>query len=157
MLMVPRPGHRKDRNIDPSGPAWGGVWTLYNFGERQRSQKVANSFPRRRPTREGRVGRRVRSLQRLLRSHGLRQPQPPRLGRRLRGSYFGLRVWDSGKGTVDFPLPYGDWIRLFGANRLVVDDLVELRAPKHATSTYGWDPRWARRWPAEQIWILHKA
>ena len=79
------------------------------------------------------------------------------MGRRLRGSYFGLRVWDSGAGTVDFQLPYGDWIRVFRANGLVVDDLVELRAPKDATSTYGWDPRWARRWPAEQIWNLHKA
>jgi SAM-dependent methyltransferase len=79
-----------------------------------------------------------------------------RASRRLREPYFGIRVFDSGTGTVDFELPYGDWIRVFRANGLVIDDLVELRAPKGATTTYGWDPRWSRRWPAEQIWKLHK-
>jgi hypothetical protein len=79
------------------------------------------------------------------------------MSRRLREPYFGMRVWDSGEGTVDFHLPYGDWIRLFRANSFVVEDLVELRAPKHATTTYGWDARWARRWPAEQIWKVRKA
>ena len=37
------------------------------------------------------------------------------------------------------------------------DDLVELQAPRRATTTYGWDRRWARRWPAEQIWKVTKA
>lgn len=78
------------------------------------------------------------------------------VSRRLRQPYFGMRMDASGEGTVDFHLPYGSWIRLFRAHGLVVDDLVELRAPKHATTTYGWDARWARRWPAEQIWELHK-
>jgi SAM-dependent methyltransferase len=76
--------------------------------------------------------------------------------RRLRNPYFGMRVDDSGEGTIDFHLPYGDWIRLFRANGLSVEDLVELQAPRRATSTYGWDRRWARRWPAEQIWKLRK-
>ena len=67
------------------------------------------------------------------------------------------RVWDIGEGTVDFHLEYGEWIRLFRANGLVVDDLVELRAPKHARTTHGWDVKWARRWPAEQIWCVRKA
>jgi SAM-dependent methyltransferase len=79
-----------------------------------------------------------------------------RVSRRLRKPYFGMRVFDSGEGTVDFQLSYGDWIRVFRANGLVVDDLVELRAPEGATTTYEWDPRWSRRWPAEQIWKLHK-
>ena len=83
-------------------------------------------------------------------------PKRERVTRRLRESYFGMRVWDSGDGTVDFQLPYGDWIRVFRANGFVVDDLVELRAPKGATTTYGWDPRWSRRWPGEQIWKVHK-
>jgi hypothetical protein len=40
---------------------------------------------------------------------------------------------------------------------LAVDDLVELRAPKHATTTFeDFDARWARRWPAEQIWVTRK-
>jgi SAM-dependent methyltransferase len=79
-----------------------------------------------------------------------------RMTRRLRTPYFGMRVWDTGEGTVDFHLEYGEWIRLFRSHAFVVDDLVELRAPKHATSTYGWDARWARRWPAEQIWCVRK-
>jgi hypothetical protein len=40
---------------------------------------------------------------------------------------------------------------------LVVDDLVELRPPKRATSSYeDFDARWARRWPAEQIWVTRR-
>ena len=63
------------------------------------------------------------------------------------------------KGTVDFQLAYGEWIRLFRAHGLVVDDLVELRPPKGATTTFAdlGDRRFARRWPAEQIWKAHKA
>jgi SAM-dependent methyltransferase len=82
-----------------------------------------------------------------------------RATRRLRGSYFGMRWFDGGDGagTVDLQLPYGDWIRRFRAHGFVVEDLVELRAPKGASSTFvDFDPRWARRWPAEQIWCLSK-
>jgi SAM-dependent methyltransferase len=82
-----------------------------------------------------------------------------RVGRRLRRSYFGMRRFDdgAGDGTVDFQLPYGEWIRCFGRHGLTVDDLVELRAPKHATTTFeDFDAKWARRWPAEQIWVTHK-
>jgi len=82
-----------------------------------------------------------------------------RVGRRLRRSYFGIRRFDdgAGQGTVDFQLPYGEWIRCFRRHGLAVDDLVELQAPEHATTTYDdFDPRWARRWPAEQIWVTRK-
>jgi SAM-dependent methyltransferase len=78
-------------------------------------------------------------------------------GRRLRRPYFGMRRFHLGDGTIDFQVPTGTWIRLFREHGLVVDDLVELRAPKHATSSWtDWDPDFARRWPAEQIWKLHK-
>ena len=74
--------------------------------------------------------------------------------RRLLRPYFGIRRFRLGEGTVDFQLPHGDWIRLFRAHGFVVDDLVELRAPKGATTTWtDWDPRFARRWPTEQIWL----
>ena len=82
-----------------------------------------------------------------------------RVGRRLRRSYFGIRRFDdgAGDGTVDFQLPYGEWIRCFRRHGLMVDDLVELRAPKHASTSYDdFDARWARRWPAEQIWVTRK-
>jgi SAM-dependent methyltransferase len=82
-----------------------------------------------------------------------------RVGRRLRRSYFGIRRFDdgAGEGTVDFQLTYGDWIRCFRRNGFVVDDLVELQAPKHARTTFvEFDAAWARRWPAEHVWVVHK-
>jgi len=78
--------------------------------------------------------------------------------RKLRHRAFGRREWSFGDGTTDFCVPTGEWLRLFHAHGLVPEDLVELRAPKGATTTYsGYVPyRWARRWPAEQIWKVRK-
>ncbi len=77
--------------------------------------------------------------------------------RRLRAPYFGLRGFDAPEGTVDFQRPYGEWIRLFRRHGFTVEDLVELRPPEGATTTYGLvRHRWARRWPAEQVWKLRK-
>jgi hypothetical protein len=55
-------------------------------------------------------------------------------------------------------LGYGDWIRLFRRSGLVVEDLVEIRPPEGATSTYrdAADLLWARDWPMEQIWKVRK-
>jgi hypothetical protein len=74
---------------------------------------------------------------------------------RSRQRDLGRVAWD--EGTIDWCLPPGDWIRLLRAHGFVVDDLIELRAPKHAGTTYSdFVPyRWARRWPAEQIWCAH--
>jgi SAM-dependent methyltransferase len=86
-------------------------------------------------------------------------PARERVTQRLRRPYFGMRRFDDGdgEGTIDFQLPYGEWIRCFRRHGLVVDDLIELRAPKHATTSYDdFDARWARRWPAEQIWVTRK-
>jgi SAM-dependent methyltransferase len=80
-----------------------------------------------------------------------------RVGRKLRAPYFGMRVFASGEGTVDFQLTYGDWIRAFRRHGFTVEDLVELRAPKGATTTWpDFDPAWARQWPAEQVWKLRR-
>jgi SAM-dependent methyltransferase len=81
-----------------------------------------------------------------------------RQSRTLQSDYFDMRSFVYGDGTADFQLPYGEWIRLFRRNRFVIDDLVELRPSKGATTTYTdlVPYRWARRWPAEQIWKLHK-
>jgi hypothetical protein len=61
--------------------------------------------------------------------------------------------------AVEYQLPYGAWIRLFRSHRLVVEDLVELRAQADSTTTYSeFAPRaWAQRWPAEHIWKVWKA
>jgi SAM-dependent methyltransferase len=111
------------------------------------------------------VARLLRTGGRLVFSHTTPWPylawnfEKERVGRRLRRSYFGMRRFDdgAGEGTVDFQLPYGEWIRCFRRHGLVVDDLVELRAPRDATTTFeDFDARWARRWPAEQIWVTRK-
>jgi SAM-dependent methyltransferase len=78
---------------------------------------------------------------------------------RLIRDYFGMHRWEDPDGTVDFLLPYGESIRLFRANGLVVEDLLELRPPAEASSSYRTEAQrdWARRWPMEQIWRLRKA
>ncbi len=77
---------------------------------------------------------------------------------RLVEDYFGLGpMEDSGK--TYFQLAYGDWIRLFRAHDLVVEDLIELRAPLDRETTYEDFVRreWARKWPAEHIWKVRKS
>jgi ubiquinone/menaquinone biosynthesis C-methylase UbiE len=79
----------------------------------------------------------------------------------LRRPYFGMHrfEWPDDDG-VDFHLGYGDWIRLFRANGLEVEDLIELQAPEGA-ARHRYDalpqPEWARRWPSEEIWRVRKA
>jgi SAM-dependent methyltransferase len=80
------------------------------------------------------------------------------VGPLLTHDYFDLHKFDQEEG-VNYQLPYGERIRLFRANGLVVDDLIEPQPPADATSTY-WAPeelRWARRWPSESIWKARKA
>jgi SAM-dependent methyltransferase len=77
---------------------------------------------------------------------------------RLHAPYFGRRIFDFDEGTIDFHLTYGDWVRLFRAHGFVVEDLVELRPPPDASTTYtDFVPfGWARDWPAEEIWSVRK-
>lgn len=70
--------------------------------------------------------------------------------------YFGLRQLDEGDGAATFNLGYGEWIRLLGANGLVVEDLVEVQPPPGASTTYGIPVDWAERWPAESLWVARK-
>lgn len=78
---------------------------------------------------------------------------------RLANDYFGMHRVDLGDaGHAEFQLPYGEWIRLFTRNGFVVEDLVELRPSREATSTYYDEPArdWARRWPLEHIWKVRR-
>ena len=76
---------------------------------------------------------------------------------RLRRDYHGAGMFDWGDGTVDFHRTYGGWIRCFRDHGFVVDDLIELVPSKDATTTYDFVPlEWARRWPAEEIWVVRK-
>lgn len=80
-----------------------------------------------------------------------------KVGDRLALDYFGMHRFDDGEG-VFFQLPYGEWIRLFRANGLVVEDLIEPRPAADATSSYrdAEQLAWARRWPSESIWRLRR-
>jgi len=76
---------------------------------------------------------------------------------RLQRDYFSLYALEDDQ-AVCHQLAYGAWIRLFRQNELSVEDLVELRAPEDATTSYDdFAPlAWARRWPGENIWKLRK-
>jgi len=80
-----------------------------------------------------------------------------KVGDRLVLDYFGLHRIDDGE-DVSFPLPYGEWIRLFRANGFAVEDLIEPRPLPGSTSTYrdADELAWARRWPSETIWRLRR-
>jgi hypothetical protein len=86
-------------------------------------------------------------------------PKEDRQTRKLRHAAFDNREWCFDDGTSDFCVLPGEWIRLFHAHGLVPEDLIELQAPEGATTTYtDYVPyRWARRWPAEQIWKVRKS
>jgi SAM-dependent methyltransferase len=78
----------------------------------------------------------------------------------LRTPYFGMgrvEAADPNWQTVEWQLPYGDWIRLFRRSGLIVEDLIELRPAEGATTTYDFAPlAWARDYPGEHIWKTRK-
>ena len=79
-------------------------------------------------------------------------------GDRLRRPYFGMHRFEwADTDAIDFHLGYGDWIRLLRANGFDVEDLIEVRPPPGATTS--WDlvtPEWAQQWPVEEIWKARK-
>ena len=78
------------------------------------------------------------------------------VGDEARNNYFETRGFE-GDDAVDFQLPYGEWVRLFRANGFVVEDLIELRPPPDARTSYDLVTlEWARRLPAEHIWKARK-
>jgi SAM-dependent methyltransferase len=79
------------------------------------------------------------------------------LARALQTPYFELTRIDD-EGSELYQLPYGAWIRLFRRHAFEIEDLIELRPPAQAGTSYvGYAPLdWARAWPAEHIWKLRK-
>jgi SAM-dependent methyltransferase len=84
-------------------------------------------------------------------------PKTERVDRRLHADWFGMRS-DEDEDTIQFQLPYGAWIDLVRASGLEVERLVHLRPPPEATTTYDdfVTLRWARSWPAEDLWVVTK-
>ena len=84
-------------------------------------------------------------------------PETDVMEARLHRDYFGLHRLED-EQSVNFQLPYGEWIALFRAHGLELEDLLEPQPPPGARSTY-WDEsevEWARRWPSECIWRARK-
>jgi SAM-dependent methyltransferase len=109
---------------------------------------------------------------RLLRPHGrlvfltnstlayLCYPEVGPVTESLQRPLFGMgRIqWPDTPGT-EFHLSHGGWIALLRANGFEIDDLIEAQAPPDAQTHGHYDDipaDWARRWPAEEIWVAHK-
>lgn len=85
-------------------------------------------------------------------------PESDLMEPRLHRPSFGSHRHENADGSVEFKLTYGQWIRLFRQQGLVVEDLIEPCPPSDATSTY-WhksELQWARRWPSDSIWVARK-
>jgi SAM-dependent methyltransferase len=78
----------------------------------------------------------------------------------LQRSQFGMyRIqWPNEPGT-EYHLPHGEWMRLLRRNGFEVEDLIEVQAPADAEDHSHYvdvSADWARRWPAEDIWVARK-
>jgi len=71
--------------------------------------------------------------------------------------WFGDPRLDDGQ-SVDFAPSPGEWITRATRSGLAVVALHELRPPTDATSSYPWfvGLDWARRWPAEELWVFER-
>jgi len=83
-------------------------------------------------------------------------------GLTLERDYFGLGRLDwtdalDDPGGIEFNMEFSSWLRLFRATGFDVVDYVEIQAPSSANGLRYWvDAEWAKRFPAEQAWILVK-
>ncbi len=75
----------------------------------------------------------------------------------LQRSQFGMyRIsWPDGPGT-EYNLAHGDWVRLLRKHGFEIEDLIEPQVPPTAKTHeyYAFiSAEWARKWPAEEIWV----
>jgi len=85
-------------------------------------------------------------------------PDEGRVEERLARPQFGMWRFEW-EGGVEFHLAHGDWIALLRSSGFDVERLVELQAPAEAADHPYYDfvgADWARRWPAEEIWVARK-
>jgi SAM-dependent methyltransferase len=62
-------------------------------------------------------------------------------------------------GETEFHLPHGELIDVLRENGFAVERLIELYAPEDAVVHPYYEnvtPDWARKWPAEEIWVARK-
>ena len=73
---------------------------------------------------------------------------------------FGMKRFEWPEGGVEFHLAHGEWIDVLRANGLEIERLIEVQAPPDAETHpfYAYvTADWARRWPAEEIWVARKS
>jgi SAM-dependent methyltransferase len=74
-------------------------------------------------------------------------------------SELGRIEWPGEDEGVNYHLPHGEMIRVLGENGLVVEALHERLASETSEEHEYYDfipAEWARRWPAEEIWVARK-
>ncbi len=67
--------------------------------------------------------------------------------------------WLADGGGIEFHPGHGDMLRLLRGNGFDILDLIEISAPPDAVDHPFYDSvpvTWAKRWPAEEIWIAEK-
>ena len=73
--------------------------------------------------------------------------------RLLRPAFDMRRIEWPGDPGVEFHLAHGDWIRVLRRNGFEIEDLIEVRPPESAATSYEYVTlEWARKWPSEEIW-----
>lgn len=84
-------------------------------------------------------------------------PSTDVVGFELIANYFELHRYFDGE-SVQFGLNHSSWIKLFTQEGFTVERLEELRAPESDDTAYkGYVPyEWARKYPAEIIWVVRK-
>jgi SAM-dependent methyltransferase len=78
----------------------------------------------------------------------------------LQRPYFGMhRLQWPGEEGVEFQLTHSDEFHVLRDSGFEVERLVEVQAPADAKRHAYYsdhDPEWARKWPAEEIWVARK-
>jgi SAM-dependent methyltransferase len=81
------------------------------------------------------------------------EDESPATDRLLRPAFGMFRIEWPGDPGVEFHLSHGDWIRRLRSSGFAIEDLIEVRPPETATTSYAYVTlEWSRRWPAEEIW-----
>jgi SAM-dependent methyltransferase len=79
-------------------------------------------------------------------------------GDRLLRDYFGMHRFEwPDEPSVEFHLGYGDMIRLLRRSGFEVEDMIEVRPRRDATTRFPYvTADWAQRWPVEEVWKARK-
>ncbi len=95
------------------------------------------------------------SVQLMLSTPADDEDAPVSMG--LERPLFGMHRFDWSDHSTEFHISHGDRIRLLRDSGFEVLDLIEIRPPEGATTTYPWVTLdWARQWPCEEAWKARK-